>query len=285
MDKNEAIKIIRSNYPTGRNQLCEALETLIPELKESDDEKIRKTLKSFFDSEISDYGNVEWRNGIRYGEIVSWLEKQGKQKPSENKGMNLVEEEMTPFQKKVFFIIDTAIEEEQGLKQVCDELLSLAHDEIMQKPAWSDEDEHILEDIIKEIEANKTAGPEYDEKVYDMFLSWLKSLKVRIQHQHKQEWSEEDWKYYHKLEMFLEVNEHYSKTEKSSGYQKDVHETLSWLKSLKERYTWKPSDEQIEALLKLEEMHVLEHEKNQENAHLYMVIKNIREQLQKLRKE
>ena len=41
----------------------------------------------------------------------------------------------------------------------------------------------------------------------------------------------------------------------------------------------------IEALLKLEEMHVLEHEKNQENAHLYMVVKGIREQLLKLREE
>lgn len=82
MNKDEAIQVIRSNYPTGRNQLCEALETLIPELKKSDDEKIRKTLKSFFDSEISDYGNVEWRNGIRYGEIVAWLEKQGEQKPT-----------------------------------------------------------------------------------------------------------------------------------------------------------------------------------------------------------
>lgn len=41
----------------------------------------------------------------------------------------------------------------------------------------------------------------------------------------------------------------------------------NWLKSLRERLlrgdtcSWKPSDEQIEALLKLEEMHVLEHEK------------------------
>lgn len=80
MNKNEAIQVIRNNFPTGRHQLCKALETLIPELKKSDDEKIRKTLKSFFDSEISDYGNVEWRNGIRYGEIVSWLEKQCEQK-------------------------------------------------------------------------------------------------------------------------------------------------------------------------------------------------------------
>jgi len=73
----------------------------------------------------------------------------GEQKPAENKGMNLAEEDMTPFQKKVFCIIDTTIEEEQGLKQVCDELLSLAHDEIMQNPEWSEEDSKVLKELIK----------------------------------------------------------------------------------------------------------------------------------------
>lgn len=121
----------------------------------------------------------------------------------------------------------------------------------------------------------KEAGYEWDAEKKE-----LKKIE-----QKPTEWSDRDWYYYSKLESFLEVKDHYSPTESSSGYQKDVHETLIWLKSLKERYTWKPSDEQMEALLKLEEMHVLEHEKTQENAHLYMVIKNIREQLQKLRNE
>ena len=44
MDRNEAIDIVRKNWPAGRPQLNEALEILIPELKESEDEKIRKTL-------------------------------------------------------------------------------------------------------------------------------------------------------------------------------------------------------------------------------------------------
>lgn len=87
-----------------------------------------------------------------------------------------------------------------------------------------------------------------------------------------------------------------------SDLKEMYHERIDWLKSLKERVgnfddgykvgfsaakynQWKPSDEQMEALLKLEEMHVLEHEKNQENAHLYMVVKSIREQLLKLRDE
>jgi len=103
------------------------------------------------------------------------------------------------------------------------------------KSTWNEEDEKMLDSIIDCIDG--LCFIDSDQ------LNWLKSLKVRIQHQHKQEWSEEDWKYYHKLEMFLEVNEHYSKTEKSSGYQKDVHETLSWLKSLKERMVSQPKQE------------------------------------------
>lgn len=35
------------------------LEEIFPELKKTEDERIRKELKSFFDSEMSDYGNVE----------------------------------------------------------------------------------------------------------------------------------------------------------------------------------------------------------------------------------
>ena len=63
------------------NQLAiEILEKKFPELAESDDERIRKELKSYFDSEISDYGNVEWRSGIYYGEVIAWFEKQ---KPTE----------------------------------------------------------------------------------------------------------------------------------------------------------------------------------------------------------
>lgn len=91
----------------------------------------------------------------------------------EQKGMNIVEEDMTPFQKKVFCIIDTTIEEEQGLKQVCDELLRLAHDEIMQKPAeWSDEDESIYNAILDTV--NKDLG------LIVVHRDWFKNIKYRL---------------------------------------------------------------------------------------------------------
>ena len=45
---------------------------------------------------------------------------------------------------------------------------------------------------------------------------------------------------------------------------------------------WKPTKEQLEALKKVEEMVVMEKERNQESAHLYMVIKSLKEDLYQL---
>ena len=109
----------------------EAAEKYFPELKESEDEKILRVLKKGFQC----YKNDEWCEGITNSQILAWLEKQGEQKPDERRGMNLVEEKMTPFQREVFGIIDISIEEELGLKQVCNKLLALAYNEIEQKSA------------------------------------------------------------------------------------------------------------------------------------------------------
>ena len=42
---------------------------------------------------------------------------------------------------------------------------------------------------------------------------------------------------------------------------------------------WRPTKEQLEALKKVEEIVVMEKERNQESAHLYMVIKSLKEDL------
>ena len=46
---------------------------------------------------------------------------------------------------------------------------------------WSKEDERNLEGIINEIEANKNNAPDCDLATYDRFLSWLKSIKQRME--------------------------------------------------------------------------------------------------------
>lgn len=82
MDKNEAIKIIRSNFPTGRKMLCEALEILIPELKESEDERIRKGIIEYL--EQSQFGEEHYLiDDDIVRDYISWLEKQDLKKQEE----------------------------------------------------------------------------------------------------------------------------------------------------------------------------------------------------------
>ena len=79
MDKQEAIKILKEFHDTSALfSVRTALETVFPELKEDEDEMIRKTLIKYFNVYPKDY----------YGElkksyIIAWLEKQGEQKPIE----------------------------------------------------------------------------------------------------------------------------------------------------------------------------------------------------------
>jgi hypothetical protein len=100
------------------------------------------------------------------------------------------EQELTEFEKAVKQVMEEAIEcgDTHNLKADADMLLSLVH-----KPAWSEEDENILDAITY--------------------------------------------------------------TVKNSGYKHCIGVSnemmITFIKSLKQRYTWKPSDEQMEVLKKV----------------------------------
>lgn len=71
MERKEAIEVIKKNWPDSSfTMLREALETLIPELKENEDERIRKWLIHYF-KEVCDNVSEKEKKGI-----VAWLEKQ-----------------------------------------------------------------------------------------------------------------------------------------------------------------------------------------------------------------
>ena len=121
------------------------------------------------------------------------------------------------------------------------------------------------------------------QKIKEAGYEWnAEKRELRKIEQKSAEWSKEDEKERRRVVGLLEG---WLSTFKETCYAEDCKRGINWLKSLRPHKQWKPSDEQIEALLKLEAMHVLEHEKNQENAHLYMVVKSLREQLLKLREE
>lgn len=58
-------------------------EYIDPELKESEDEKIRKELIRAFTVTANKRDHEIYGNGITYGQVLVWLEKQGEQKLAE----------------------------------------------------------------------------------------------------------------------------------------------------------------------------------------------------------
>ena len=194
------------------------------------------------------------------------------QNPAENKGMNLVEEEMTPFQKKVFCIIDTSIEEEQGLKQVCEELLALAANEIEQEPDdlktkagnWYVCDMEVMnENMVTAFRRGEiyycpkdgyldVGGALFKVGCLDVFR--LATEKEIPQPKQNPAWSEEDDDNIMMIEDRLSDYLDYTREDctltkhRKNSLKEEVIGYVNWLKSLKERYTWKPSELQIEAL-------------------------------------
>ena len=78
MERNEAIEIVKRNYPhvtESGSQFETALRTLIPELAESEDERIRKRL---IDLIYKVYANTNYITCVEHEEMLAWLEKQGK---------------------------------------------------------------------------------------------------------------------------------------------------------------------------------------------------------------
>lgn len=146
----EALEMAKVAVLNGHQNL---MEGIFPELRESEDEKVRKALIDGFKR----YDDGALFNGCLVREILPWLEKQGEQKPYGQREeckdcqMNYVGE--------------------------CKGYCEIKRNE--QKPAWSEEDERNLQGVIDEIWANKNQAPDYDLATYDKYLSWLKSLKQR----------------------------------------------------------------------------------------------------------
>ena len=183
MERKEAIEIIKKNYPDSSfTMLREALETLIPELKESEGERIIQYFKDLAPFDKAD--ELYEKYGFSHKDAIAWLEKRGEQ-----------------------------------------------------KPAWSDEDEEHIMAI--DVAVNRCLGKWHccgEKCPISEHNPWLKSLKDRVQPQPKQEWSEEDEKM---LRTIISDGIRGAEFDKAQ---------IDWLKFLKDRYAWKPSDKQMKQL-------------------------------------
>ena len=111
---DEALLILKSKINNNKDHVLYENDVIeiFPELKESEDEKIRKDLIQWID----EFPDTIWRGHYKK-DVIDWLEKQGEQ-----------------------------------------------------KPAWGEEDEKMVKDIIAAI----------DSLYYHAMVNWLKSLKERI---------------------------------------------------------------------------------------------------------
>lgn len=181
--KEKVIALLNSQEPSKEQK--EKLESIFPELAESEDERIRKSLIILLQHFCKGYRVPGLDFPISYKDMLAWVEKQ------------------------------------------CE-----------QNPAWNEKDKEMFDYTLDMIEW-------YDgknKKRVSLVNDWLKSLKDRVQPQPKQEWSEEDDKIIEKIINDIEcaraINYHAPK--ESYEFREN------WLKSLKNRYTWKPSGEQMD---------------------------------------
>ena len=166
----ERAKKLASDLPNGRNDRIYHiwdLESIFPELVESEDEKIISTIRKALESKTEDLGN-----GVTKTACLAWLEKQASPVLS-NSSNNGKDEQTCPD-------IEEAIKEvEEKAKAFTEAHKGESSDDILaqmrgeQKPAWSMRDEGNLWAAI--FLATKALGK--DSNV----VNWLKSLKDRVQ--------------------------------------------------------------------------------------------------------
>lgn len=110
MDYKEKVIALLKSQELSKEQK-EKLENIFPELKESEDDRIRKGLITFFSR--FPYNNME-DAGINAKDVIAWLEKQGEQKPQ---------------------------------RMISAEAKEAMYD----KPAWSEEDEDFIYDTLSNL--------------------------------------------------------------------------------------------------------------------------------------
>lgn len=76
MERKEAIEVIKKNWPDSSfTMLREALETLVQELKENYDERIRKEILNYIIKGSESYYDVQQYGKEKFEKWIAWLEK------------------------------------------------------------------------------------------------------------------------------------------------------------------------------------------------------------------
>jgi hypothetical protein len=221
------------------------IDDIVPEISESEDERIRKAIHIYFDwlDGRKDYAP---KGEYTIRDMIAWLEKQGEQKqdPCDNcKDVRLNCHNFPCVKKRAFK------QGKSALEVINEEDVDNAN-KVEQNPAvWSEIDEANLEDsiyFVKEFRRSNLCDNESRLQNSRTCIEWLASLKDRVSCEANcittKEWSVENRSKIQRICKYLdEAKKYYADIT-------EVRECIDWLKSLRPQSTWKPSDEQIKAV-------------------------------------
>lgn len=186
---DEAVERLRNAFYDNNSRMCEEyrdavlkiIEPIFPELKESDDERIRKWLIKDMGRRLSCWTSTE----VTKEQVLAWLEKQGEQKPVVDTKViipkfrvgDIVKSKSQPMlsPRKIISIgKDCYWCEDRGC-------IGFAWEDdceiVEQNPAWSKEDVAMLDSAIAFVEHSPftTIG-----KGKNNVIAWLKNLKDKV---------------------------------------------------------------------------------------------------------
>ncbi|MBP5722057.1 MAG: hypothetical protein J6X18_00535 [Bacteroidales bacterium] len=253
----ERAKELHDKHPYGEPPIWKTCEDIFPELKESEDEKIRKSIIEL----VKQSSHI--LNSMNQKSMISWLEKQ---KPIEDNEEYLRKDDLLRWV-DIQWQASLSDGHMRGAYNSLYQLLkSVTPDEF--KPAeWNMEDENTRNKIIGSLDALKfyvERNNEFDKervesnlKELDEEIKWMQDIVP----QPTQEWSEEDEKKRDGLVKGLEDRMGFGWANQPFTRE----EYIEWLKSLKPQpnmydkgykdgYSaanynrWKPTEEQMEHL-------------------------------------
>lgn len=244
---NEALERAQKVTRAGGDVAKEIVQYIFPELCESEDERIRKGLIEALKTSKT-VGELKFiLPEPTREECLAYLEKQ--KEKSRNITANLLEDGITGIQRELIEFLANNIDASwvdviKSADAYAQRIRSMVEKQKEQKPEdrfkearekyqveWSEEDERIRKSLIEIVE--RFMDGERKEKT----LAFLEKQKEQ-----KQEWSEEDEE---KLKAICTYLRDYSRLAKLDDKLR-FNEYCDFLESL--RPSWKPSEEQMEAL-------------------------------------
>lgn len=234
---DEALEDMRVIYPNLKGDAKLAVEHAFPQLRESEDERIRKILIDAFEKKNNSFIDELVDCRLTKADILAWFEKQKEQKPTSfNEPYNpdeyevVMEGNATSLKRK---------EQKQDVHQINMTIHLGPNIPSCPNPVIAEVKE--LESNDKYIKRNSKELGSLLTQYYDE--GFWKGRKAERESQKPAEWSEEDETRRTNVIILLQTP-----ILRKVYQQSEIDKAVEWLRNLRPQPHWKPSEEQIRAL-------------------------------------